>query len=68
MAIDINKHEVDIQNLKDQNALDFEKDKIQAKEIEELKKELSMLKHKTSLLINLLQKQIDNLKNNLGGN
>ena len=62
MAIDINKHEVDIQNLKDQNVLDFEKDKIQAKEIEELKKELSILKHKTSVLINSLQKQIDNLK------
>ena len=37
MAIDINKHEVDIQNLKDQNILEFEKDELQAEQIKELK-------------------------------
>ena len=69
MPIDINKHEVDIQNLKDQNVLDFEKDKIQAKQIEELKKDLSVFNNRNSVLINSLQQQIDNLQivhNNTG--
>ena len=69
MAIDINKHEVDIQNLKDQNVLDFEKDKIQAKQIEELKKDLSVSNNRNSVLINSLQQQINNLQivdNNTG--
>ena len=62
MSIDINKHEVDIQNLKDQNVLDFEKDKLQAEQIKELKEELSKIKSRYSLLIKTLQQQINDLK------
>lgn len=61
---DINQHEYDIQNLKEQNENDFVKDKIQGKQIEKLQNELSILKSKYSILIKSLQKQIDDIRKN----
>ena len=63
---DINQHEYDIQNLKEQNENDFAKDKLQAKQIEEIKKELELIKIKYSALIKNLQTQIKNIQINGG--
>ena len=54
MTMDINKLEVDIQNLKDQNVLDFERDKLLIKQIEDINNEIALLKKKINLIINTL--------------
>lgn len=59
MPMDINKLEVDIQNLKDQNVLDFERDKLLTKQIEDINNEIALLKKKINLIIDTLLKKED---------
>ena len=58
----INKHEIDIQNLKDQNIQDFEKDKLQAKQIENINNEISLLKKREKLSIKKIENDYSQLK------
>lgn len=59
---DINQHEYDIQNLKEQNENDFAKDKIQAKQIEKLQNELSNLKSREQLTIKKFENDYKKLR------
>lgn len=59
---DINQHEYDIQNLKEQNENDFVKDKIQAKQIEKLQNELSNLKSRQQITIKKFENDYKQLR------
>lgn len=48
---DINKHEIEIKDLKSQNIVDFEKDKLQAKQIENLQQQINALNRKLDLIL-----------------
>ena len=62
MSIDINKHEVDIKNLKEQNENDLLSIKELYKKIEELNKKIDQIKYIDSKLIDKLRKEIKSLK------
>lgn len=59
---DINKHEIEIIDLKNQNIQDFEKDKIQAKQIEKLQNELSNLKSRQQISIKKFENDYKKLR------
>lgn len=59
---DINKHEVEIIDLKNQNIQDFEKDKIQAKQIENLQNEIRNLKSREKLSIKKFENDYKQLR------
>ena len=65
MSIDINKHEVDIENLKEQNENDLCSIKELYKKIEELEKKISEIKYINEVLGNKLQKEIESLKDSI---
>lgn len=59
---DINKHEVEIIDLKNQNIQDFEKDKIQAKQIENINNEISNLKKREQFTIKKFENDYKKLR------
>lgn len=59
---DINKHEIEIIDLKNQNIQDFEKDKLQAKQIEKLQNELINLKSRQQLTIKKFENDYKKLR------
>ena len=69
MPIDINKHEVDIKNLKEQNENDLLSIKELYKKIEELEKKIEQNKYINNKLIDKLRKDYEKFKSEiLNGN
>ena len=68
MTIDINKHEVDIENLKKQNENDLISIKELYKKIEEMEKKISEIKYINEVIGNKLQKEYESLKNLIQSN
>ena len=62
MPIDINKHEVDIENLFKQNELDLCSIKEIYRKLKELEKKISQIKYIDSNLANMLKKDYESLK------
>ena len=62
MSIDINKHEVDIDNLKEQNENDLVSIKELYRKIEKLERKISQIKYVNEVLANKLQKEYERLK------
>ena len=62
MPIDINKHEVDISNLKEQNENDLCSIKELYRKIEELENKIEQIKYIDTKLIDKLRKEIKSLK------
>ena len=62
MPIDINKHEVDIDNLKQQNENDLSSIKELYRKIEELENKISQIKYIDTVLVNKLKKDYESLK------
>ena len=62
MAIDINKQEVDIKNLKKQNENDLCSIKELYQKLKELEKKISEIKYINEVLGNKLKKEIESLK------
>ena len=63
MSIDINKHEVDIENLKKQNELDLCSIKEIYKRLDEMEKKISQIKYINEVLGNKFKKELESLKN-----
>ena len=69
MAIDINKHEVDIENLKKQNELDLTSIKELYRKIEELENKIEQIKYIDTKLIDKIKKDYEKFKSEiLNGN
>ena len=62
MAIDINKHEVDIDTLFKQNENDLVSIKELYRNLKELDKKISEVKYNNVVIANKLQKEYENLK------
>ena len=62
MPIDINKHEVDIANLKEQNENDFSSIKELYRKIEEMEEKITQIKYIDSKLTDKLKKDYESLK------
>ena len=62
MPIDINKHEVDIDNLFKQNELDLCSIKELYRKLEEMEKKISQIKYINNVLVNKLKRDYENLK------
>ena len=62
MPIDINKHEVDIENLFKQNANDLSSIKELYRKLEEMEKKISQIKYINNVLVNKLKRDYENLK------
>ena len=62
MPIDINKHEVDIENLFKQNELDLCSIKELYRKLEEMEKKISQIKYIDTTLVNKLKKDYESLK------
>ena len=62
MSVDINKHEVDISNLKEQNENDLCSIKELYRKIEELENKIEQIKYIDTKLIDKLRKEIKSLK------
>ena len=62
MPIDINKHEVDINNLKEQNENDLSSIKELYRKIEEMEKKIEQIKYIDSKLVDKLKKDYESLK------
>ena len=62
MSIDINKHEVDIDNLKKQNELDLVSIKELYRKIEKMEEKISQIKYINEVLGDKLTKEIESLK------
>ena len=62
MPIDINKHEIDIENLKKQNELDLCSIKELYRRLEEMEKKISQIKYINKVLNDKLRKEIESLK------
>lgn len=62
MSIDINKQQVDIENLKKQNELDLNSIKELYKRIEELDKKITQIKYINNVLADKLKKEYESLK------
>ena len=62
MSIDINKHEVDIENLFKQNELDLCSIKELYRKIEELEKKITQIKYTDTVLADKLKKDYESLK------
>ena len=65
MPIDINKHEVDIENLKKQNELDLSSIKEIYKKIEELENKIEQINYINTKLIDKLKKDYEEFKNEI---
>ena len=65
MPIDINKHEVDIKNLKEQNENDLLSIKELYKKIEELEKKIEQNKYINNKLIDKLRKDYEKFKSEI---
>ena len=65
MAIDINKHEVDIENLKKQNELDLSSIKEIYRKIEELDKKIEQIKYIDSTLVDKIKKDYEKFKSEI---
>ena len=65
MAIDINKHEVDIVNLKKQNENDLCSIKELYRKIDELEKKISQIKYIDTTLVDKLKKDYEEFKNEI---
>ena len=65
MAIDINKQEVDIKNLKKQNENDLCSIKELYQKLKELEKKISEIKYINEVLGNKLKKEIESLKDSI---
>ena len=70
MPVDINKHEVDIGNLKKQNELDLSSIKELYRKIEELEKKITQIKYNNEVIGYKLKKEYESLKELIqsGGN
>ena len=62
MSIDINKHEIDIDNLKKQNELDLSSIKELYRKLEKMEKKISQIKYIDSNLTDKLKKDYEKLK------
>ena len=62
MPIDINKHEVDIENLFKQNELDLCSIKELYKKLKEMEKKISQIKYIDNTLVNKLERDYEKLK------
>ena len=62
MSIDINKHEVDIANLKKQNELDLCSIKELYRKIDEIEEKIRQKKITDSVLADMFKKEIESLK------
>ena len=65
MAIDINKHDVDIKNLKEQNENELLSIKELYKKIEELEKKIEQNKYINNKLIDKLRKDYEKFKSEI---
>ena len=65
MAIDINKHEVDIDNLKKQNENDLTSIKELYIKIEELEKKIEQIKYIDTTLVNKIKKDYEKFKSEI---
>ena len=65
MPIDINKHEVDIDNLKKQNELDLVSIKELYRKLEEMEKKISQIKYIDTTLIDKLKKDYEKFKSEI---
>ena len=65
MSIDINKHEVDIENLKKQNELDLTSIKELYRKIEELEDKIEQIKYIDTKLVDKLKKDYEKFKNEI---
>ena len=70
MPIDINKHEVDIANLKEQNENDLTSIKEIYRKIEELENKIEQINYINTKLVDKLKKDYEEFKNKIlnGGN
>ena len=62
MSIDINKHEVDIKNLKEQNENDLLSIKELYRKLEVMEKKISRIKYNNEVINDKLKKEIKSLK------
>ena len=62
MTIDINKHEVDIKNLKEQNENDLLSIKELYRKLEVMEKKISRIKYNNEVINDKLRKEIKSLK------
>ena len=62
MPVDINKHEVDIENLKKQNENDLCSIKELYKRLDEMEKKITQIKYINKILDVKLRKEIESLK------
>ena len=62
MAIDINKHEVDIDTLFKQNELDLSSIKELYRKLEEMEKKITQIKYIDTTLVDKLKKDYESLK------
>ena len=68
MYIDVNRHEVDIANLKKQNVNDLSSIKELYRKIEEQEEKIEQIKYIDTVLVNKLKKDYEEFKNeNLNG-
>ena len=65
MPIDINKHEVDIDNLKKQNENDLTSIKELYIKIEELEKKIEQIKYIDTTLVNKIKKDYEKFKSEI---
>jgi hypothetical protein len=65
MSIDINKHEVDIENLKEQNENDLCSIKELYRKLEEIEKKISQIKYIDEVLGNKFKKELESLKDSI---
>ena len=65
MPIDINKHEVDIDNLKKQNENDLSSIKEIYRKLKDLEKKISQIKYIDSNLVDKLKKDYEKFKNEI---
>lgn len=62
MPVDINKHEVDINNLKEQNENDLVAIKELYRKLKEIEKKISQINYINSNLADKLKKEIEDIK------
>ena len=65
MSIDINKHEVDIDNLKKQNVDDLASIKELYRKLEKLERKIKQIKYIDNTLIDKLKKDYEKFKNEI---
>ena len=68
MPIDINKHEVDIDNLKKQNEFDLVSIKELCRKLKELENKIIQIEYIDSKLVDKIKKDYENFKNEISQN